>query len=557
MLHNKGPLLSINVGDQTTRTELIDDTLATFMGGRGVGTKLAHERIPFDADPLGSENRVFLTTGPLQASQMSFTGRMSMTSVSPLTDGLLSSNAGGFLSRNFADTGYSAIELYGSSEELIAIHVTDNSVEFETVPQLVDASISEVDDYISNSRELGEDHVAAIGPAGENQVRFASVMTSESRAFGRGGIGAVLGSKNVKAITFEGESPHSISVSEVSSTIHQEAATSESIMKRQGTTSLVDLINETEAFPSMYFEELSYPQYEKINGDRVEEKKYKRGTCSQCAFACKLPTKDEDRGVKTEGPEYETIMSFGGNCDVDDIVSIMKSNELCDDLGLDTISAGNTIAAYLAASDEFGNEELIHELIQKIAYREDEGDILADGIHRIHNELGVTDWTVKGMDFPAHDGRTLNGQGLSYAVSNRGADHMYSTLYAWEYPLVDQDEAVDPQGVKGKASLLIEQEQRRAIEDSGIMCRFSRGMQSEDRLSELFDTNYMDLLEIGEQIVTLERHFNNQRGITRSDDTLPYEIEGLEKALDNYYDEHEWTGEGVVPDSLAESAADV
>lgn len=557
MLHSQGPLLSINVKRRSTREESIDDVLKSFIGGRGVGTRLAHERIPFEAAPLGESNRIYVTTGPLQVSNMSYTGRMSITGISPLTNGLLSSNAGGFLSRNFAETGYSAVELKGASDDLLAIHITDEGVEFEEVPDLKGATISEVDNYIDESRGLGEEHVAAIGPAGENEVRFASVMTTEHRAFGRGGLGAVLGSKNVKAISFDGDSSLDIPIEEVAGDIHREAATTDHIMKRQGTTSVTDLANEIGSFPSYYFQEVSYPDYEHINGDRVEEKKYERATCSQCAFACKLPTRDESRGVETEGPEFETIMSFGGNCDIDDIVSIMQSNDLCDELGMDTISAGNTVAAYLASKDEFGNEELIHDLIKKIARREGIGDQLAEGIHRIHEDLGVDDWTVKGMSFSAHDGRTLNGQGLSFATANRGADHMYSTFYAWEYPLVGDDEAVDPEGLSEKAPLVVEQEKRRAIEDAGILCRFSRGMQSEKRLSDIFDVNYDRLLEIGEQIITLERHFNNSRGLDRDDDSLPYNLPEFQNALDEYYDAHEWEEDGTVPEELVERAASV
>ncbi|MFB6093655.1 MAG: aldehyde ferredoxin oxidoreductase family protein [Halanaeroarchaeum sp.] len=557
MLHDRGPLLTIDLTARDTTTERIDDVLSTFVGGRGVGTRLAHERVPFDADPLRPENRLYVTTGPLQTSRMSFTGRTSMTAVSPLTDGLLSSNAGGFLSRNVADTGYGAVELLGRADELLSIHVTDEGVEFEPVPHLAGATVSTVDEYVTESRGLGAEHVAAIGPAGENRVRFAAVMTTESRAFGRGGLGAVLGAKNVKALTFEGDSPPTIEVPAVATEIHRDAATSDSIMKRQGTTSVTDLANEIGSFPSYYFAETSYPASERINGDRVEEKKYERGTCSQCAFACKLPTRDEETGLETEGPEFETIMSFGGNCAVDDVVDVMQSNERCDELGLDTISAGNTIAAYLAANDAFGDVDLVHDLIEKIAHRAGEGDTLAEGIHRIHEKLGVEDWTVKGLDFSAHDGRTLHGQGLSFATANRGADHMYSTFYAWEYPLVDEDEAVDPEGLAGKAPLVVEQERRRAIEDAGIVCRFSRGMQSEERLESLFDADYETLLDVGERIVALERHFNNQRGIDRSDDDLPYDLPDFETALDEYYDAHDWNEDGTVPADLAERHATV
>lgn len=548
MLHAEGPLLSIDLADRRTHTEEIDDVLESFIGGRGVATKLAHDRIPFDADPLGPENRLYFTTGPMQMSFMSFTGRMNATALSPLTTGLASTNAGGFMSRNFADSGYSAVELVGESDELIAVHVTDDGVEFEPVPDLEQATVSEVSAYMDDHHGLGKDNIAAIGPAGENLVRFAAIMTTESRAFGRGGTGAVLGSKNVKAVTFEGDSAPEIDIPDISMDIHREASQVDHIMKRQGTTSVTDLANEMGTFPTRYFEDVRFDNYERINGSAVEAKKYKKGTCSACAFACKLPTRDEETGLETEGPEFETLMAFGGNCEVDDIVSIMQSNELCDEFGMDTISCGNTVAAYLKANDAFGDSDLVHETVEKIAYREDDGDLLAEGIHRCHDQLGVEDWTVKGMSFSAHDGRTLNGQGLSFATANRGADHMYATFYAWEYPLVSRDESVDPSGLEGKAPLVVEQEQRRALEDCGVICRFSRGMQSVERLEELFMADYDELLDVGERVVTLERHFNNQRGFDREDDELPYDLPDFEDALDDYYAAHGWNPDGTVPE---------
>ncbi|AUV83201.1 aldehyde ferredoxin oxidoreductase [Salinigranum rubrum] len=548
MRHAKGPLLSIDLTDRTTSEADITDVLASFIGGRGVGTKLAHDRVPFDADPLGEENRLYFTTGPMQHSQMSFTGRMNATAVSPLTDGLFSSNAGGFMSRNFTATGYGAVELRGASDELLALHVTDEGVEFEPVPDLAGATTSETVEYVEESQGLEAEHVANIGPAGENEVRFASIMTSESRAFGRGGLGAVLGAKGVKLITFDGDSTQEVDIPPIQMDVHREAATDDHIMKRQGTTSVTDLGNEVSALPTRYFSELQFEGVEGINGDRVEEKKFKKGTCSACAFACKLPTKDEERGVETEGPEFETVMSFGSNCAVDDIVDVMQSNELCDQLGMDTISAGDTVAAYLASEDEFGNVELVHETVEKIAHREGVGDLLAEGVARCHEELGVENWSVKGLEFPGHDGRTLQGQGLSFAVANRGADHMYATFYALEYPLVDKDQAMDPSGLDAKPQRLIDRENHHAVLDSGVVCKFSRGFVTDERLAELLGEEFDDLMAVGSRIVDLERHFNNQRGLDRDADTLPYELPGIEEALDDYYTARGWTAEGTVPD---------
>jgi aldehyde:ferredoxin oxidoreductase len=552
MLHNKGELLSIDVGEREYETENIDDVLESFIGGRGVGTKLAHDRTPFDVDPLGPDNRLYIASGPLQTSQMSFTGRMNVTGTSPLTDGLVSTNAGGFLSRNFADTGYSAVEITGQSDELVAVHVTDEGVEFEEVPELAEKPVSEVTEEMNDRHGLESENLATIGPAGEHEVRFASIMTSDSRAFGRGGMGAALGSKNVKCISFEGDSSPDVEIpEEVQQEIHKEAATSDSMMKRQGTSFATAVINDNFSLPTRYFSEMTFEQADGIDGDAVEGKKYKKGTCSQCAFACKLPTRDEETGLETEGPEFETAYALGSNAGVSDIVDLMKSNDLCDELGMDTISCGVAVSAYLEAEDEFGNAELVHELIEKIAHREGIGDTLAEGVGRFHDELGVENWTVKGLEFAGHDGRVIHGQGLSYAVSNRGADHMYSTLLEREY-----FGEMDPDGLEGKPPALVEDENFRAFQDSGVICSHSTtaGAAEYNEAELLFGVDIDELLEIGAEIVELERHFNNKRGMDRSDDTLPYEIPGFEDGLDQYYELRGWNADGTVPDQSGQSA---
>jgi aldehyde:ferredoxin oxidoreductase len=544
MRHAQGPILTVDVGEREATTTDVDDELSAFVGGRGLATKLAHDRIPFDADPFGPENGVYLATGPLQVSRMSFTGRMSLTGLSPLTDGLLSTNAGGYLSRNFADTGYSAVEITGQSDELLAVHVTDEGIEFEEVPELAGALVSEVTSHTNEAHGLESENLVTIGPAGENRVRFASVMTDDSRAFGRGGLGAVLGSKNVKCVSFRGDSRPEIDLpADLQTEIHREAATADDMMKRQGTTSGTEFINDNFSLPTRYFSEFEFEGAEEIGGDAVEEKKYETAACSVCAFACKLPTRDEERGVETEGPEFETVFSFGSNCGVDDVVNVMISNDLCDELGMDTISCGDAVAAYLAANDEFGNAELVHDLVEKIAYREGEGDLLAEGVARAHEELGVENWSVKALEHAAHDGRVLQGQGLSYAVANRGADHMYAGMLGLEY-----SGELDPEGLDGKPEVLIEQENRAAFRDSAIVCAFSSSYVADEHLEALFDADFEDLLAVGSRVVELERHFNNRRGMDRADDRLPYELPNFEAALDEYYELRGWNDDGTVPD---------
>jgi len=551
MLHAEGPLLTLDLSERSaTRTD-IDDLLEQFIGGRSLATALAHDRIPFDADPFGPENRAYLATGPLQQSKMSFTGRMSMTGLSPLTDGLVSTNAGGYLSGEFSGAGLSVLEVVGESDELLIAHVTDDGVEFEEVPHLEGAEVPEVSDHVAETRGLGPENCIAIGPAGENLVRFACVMTYDSRAFGRGGLGAVLGSKNLKAVTFEGEADPEIEIPDPPAMdVHQEAATSDDQMRRQGTTGGTEFINENFSLPTRYFEGYEFEDADKIGGDAVEDKKYKKGACSACAYACKLPTKDEAEGVETEGPEFETVYAFGSSQGVGDIVDVMKANELCDTLGMDTISAGVTVAAYLASEDEFGNAELAREVTEKIAYREDIGDRLAEGVHRAHGDLGVDDYTVKGMEFAAHDGRVLHGQGLSYAVANRGGDHMYAGMLGPEY-----SGEIDPEGTLGKSELLVQKENRNVIRDSGVVCAFAGDYVTDERLEQLLDHPYEDLLEIGARTIERERHFNNRRGKDVDDDGLPYEIPDLEDAVQEYYEERGLEADGTIPDGRVSTVA--
>ena len=547
MRHVLGPLLTVDVGARRSEASDIDDVLAAFVGGRGVGTRLAFDRIPSDADPLGPENRLYVAIGPLQASTTSFTGRTSATALSPLTGGLLSSNAGGFLSRNVAETGYAAIEVLGRSDAPLWVHVTDDGVAFDPVPELAGATVSTVVEHVAEARALGPDAVVCIGPAGENEVRFASMMTSGTRAFGRGGLGAVLGSKNVKCLTFAGDSARRIEFPPVADEVHREAAESEHVMKRQGTAGLTEFANEIGALPTRYFSESSFEGAAGIGGDAIEEKKYRKGTCSACAFACKLPTRDAETGLETEGPEFETVMAFGSNAGVDDLTAVMAANERCDELGLDTISCGDVVSAYLASEGRLGDADALADLVERIAHREGIGDTLAEGIHRVHEALGVDDWTAKGMEFPAHDGRTLNGQALAFATSNRGADHLYGSMYVREYPLVDRERAIDRDGVVGKADLLVERENRNAVLDSAIACKFSRGFLTDARLAALLDTTVEELQALGARIVDLERRCNNERGFDRDDDALPYDLPGLEAELSAYYDRRGWNEDGTVP----------
>ncbi|MFB6119302.1 aldehyde ferredoxin oxidoreductase C-terminal domain-containing protein [Halosegnis sp.] len=548
MLNAVGPLLSIDVGTGETTEFEIDPMLERTVGGRALGTALAHERIPFDADPFGPENRLYLTRGPLQASRLSFTGRLSLTGLSPLTDGLLSSNAGGYLSECLAATGYAAVEFVGASDELVAVHITDETVTVESVPKLAGAHVSDISEQMTADYGLGAGHCLAIGPAGEHCVRFASAMTADSRAFGRGGLGAVLGAKNIKCVTVDGDVTPSVDLpAETVERVEQAVADSDHPMRESGTPAATEFINEEFGLPTRYFSEQAFEDVDAIGGEAIADKKYRAATCANCAFACKLPTRDEATGVETEGPEFETLYAFGANQGVSDLVDVMRANELCDELGLDTISAGVTVAAYLASKDAFGDAALARETLKKIAYREGIGDTLAEGVARCHDELGVEDWTVKRLEFAGHEGRVCHGQGLAYAVANRGADHLYAGVHGLEY-----DGKLPARGLEGKAETIVEQENRRAFRDSAILCEFAAAtdLLGVDDYEQLFDAPADRLFAVGARCVDRERHFNNQRGYDRAADTVPYadSLPGFERERAAYYEARGWTPDGRVPE---------
>jgi len=381
MLHSTGPLLSIDVGERTTVETDITEVQERYIGGRGVATRLAHERVPFDADPLGPENRAVFTTGPMQASQMSFTGRTNCTALSPLTDGLLSSNAGGFVSRHLAATGYGAIELAGASDELVVLHVRDDGVEFEAVPGLAGATVSETTDYLDDEHDIPSDRTAVIGPAGENEVRFASIMTTEERAFGRGGqvgrgprieerqgrhVRRRFGARPRDQRDRQRDPPRG----RHRGPHHERAGDGggDGPRKRDGRVAVVLLLRAL----------LRGRRGDQRRGRRGEE--VQEGNLLQRARSPASSRPATRRAAsRPKAPSSRWRWRSARTRGVDDIVDVMESNRLCDEYGLDAISAGNTIAAYLAAEDEFGNRELIWDLVDKIAQRDGVGDQLAEG----------------------------------------------------------------------------------------------------------------------------------------------------------------------------------
>lgn len=553
-------VLRVDLSNSKLSVEIIKERPVGAIGGRGLATYLLLRDVDANIKPMDAENKLIFSNGPLWGTQMPFAGRTNVTSISPLTNTILSSNAGGGISFG----KYDALIIEGQAESPVYLHIGKGDVKEGPDVQILDATDIWGKGTIETTLTLTQRHslynnpVITIGPAGENQVYFASIITRLHHAFGRGGLGAVMGSKNLKAIVShqENESRQAgrISCTELETHLIKKVFDTPSSLKTQGTVSVVDIVNANEALPTRYFEDVTFESADRINGDAFDEYVVGRTTCVGCTVACKKITYSKKHDVTASGPEYETVMSFGsneGNSDIDDII---KSNHLCNDLGMDTISCGNVIGALMKASESglvapadmisFGDSP--HEMMGSIAKRSGIGNLLADGVEVFAQHVGIESMTVKGLDCPGHDARGVAGQGLGYMTSNRGADHMYSSFFIHEYYQPDRHD------VRNKAGALIAAENTNAFFDSMILCSFSKlffdNSDFEDILSSVLQTpaSFDDIQTIGSDIIEMERRFNCMRGFSILDDVLPERMRPahVEEELANYYRLRGWNENG-------------
>jgi aldehyde:ferredoxin oxidoreductase len=437
--------------------------------------------------------------------------------------------------------GYDAIVLQGASSNLIFLEIDGGAVRFH------DASFLRGKDALETERMLREQYegnaaVLTIGPAGENLVKYAYVNNDQGRCLGRTGVGAVLGSKRVKALVLFGEHKKTADDPELLHRFQREIlgkgknSPSTAAFQAYGTSMIVDLTCHVEAFPSRYWQEGTVSHVEDINGEAlmrtcdVEPK-----ACGHCFIKCIRSTSIRDgrhKGLKVDGPEYETIYAFGGLNEVADIREIAYLNDMCDRLGMDTITAGNVTAFAIEAykrnridfAVDYGQVDRIAELLRMIAYREGIGALLAEGVRAASLELGLEEIAihVKGLEPPGYEPRYLQGMGLSYAVADRGACHLRGTFYKPEL-----SGFIDPLSNEGKAQMLIDYEDRMTIMDTLILCRFYRDLVGWDEMSKIVQgttglrLSEADLRRIAADIAHTVRRFNLREGMTPEDDTLP------------------------------------
>lgn len=538
-----GKVLHINLSQRSFEEEPIgEEVYRKLLGGKGLATHLLLNNAKAGLDPLSEDNVIIFAVGPATDTKIFGSSRYGVFTKSPLTGIYCESYAGGSVAEPISRTGYDTIIIKGASRKPVWIEVSNGSVNFHDASHIWGKDTYATEDSIRREVEVKDAGVGVIGPAGERLVRFALIENNYWRSAGRAGAGAVLGSKKIKAIAFHGNEKRRVArpdmLDEFWKDIGSKAKTNPVAMayKKSGTPMLVAINNIAGSFPTRYWSAGTFDKWQNISADALLEKcQVKPKACPKCFLACGRLTEVIDgrhKGLEIEGPEYETIYAFGGLCLIDDIREIAYLNDLCDRLGMDTITAGNLAAFTIEASHrksigeqiEYGDVDGIAVLLNKIARKEGIGATLAEGIRHASKEWGLEDLAihVKGLEPPGYDPRVLKGMGLAYAISDRGACHLRATFYKAELSGM-----MPPEQIEGKAALLIDFEDRHTLFDALIICRFFRDLYPWEALSLIINgttgmvLDKKGLQEIASNIINKAREFNLREGMAIEDDTLP------------------------------------
>jgi len=550
-------LLRINLSHQKSTVEPIaESVLRSYLGGKGLGSYLLLKENPPHIDPFSPKNRLIFTLGPLADTPFYGSSRYAVFTKSPQTGIYSESYSGGKITLSFSRTGYDAIIIEGKSKHPIFLEISDQEVVFHSASSLWRKETYEAEEAIL--KKVGKDSRAlVIGPAGENLVKFAVIESEHGRSLGRAGIGAVMGSKKLKGIAFHGKKRREIadpsSLKRLSRAFKERVKGNEIIYmyKKYGTPMLVSIMNTIGAFPTQYWSKGTLEGWEGISAESLMERcQVSSIACPSCFMSCGKISEVKQgrhRGLRIMGPEYETIYAFGGLCMVNSIEEIIYLNDLCDRLGIDTITAGNLAAFAIEASKSkkikdnvhYGEVDGIAEILTKIAYRKGVGRILSEGVRHAAKvwEMEEEAIHVKGLEPAGFDPRVLKGMGLAYATSDRGACHLRATFYKSE--LSGQ---ISPNQIKGKAKLFVDYEDKMTLFDALILCRFYRDLITWKDLQEIiqsscgFSLNKKSLKTMASGIINLTRAFNQQEGVTKKEDKLPRRffrevLQGTEKTI--------------------------
>lgn len=538
-----GKLLRVDLRSQTYQAETIPpEILKRYLGGKGLGSYLLLNNVPALIDPLSPENKLIFVVGPAAGTRVPGSSRYGIYSKSPQTGGYAESYAGGKVAPKIKATGYDAIILEGRAKEPVLLEISDQGIKFYPAGDLWGKETYATEDAAKERVGIPDAQAVVIGPAGENLVRLACIENNYWHSAGRGGLGAVLGSKNVKAVVFHGQAVAPVAdeamlkkfISDLVNTGKDLPAVKN--YRKYGTPMMVSLLNTFKAFPTRYWSRGVLEGWEKISGEAlINNFRVTPKSCPNCFLACsKLTevTSGTRAGIKIEGPEYETIYAFGGLCCIDRLEDIIYLNDLCDRLGMDTISAGNLVSLAMEARDRglntgfpaYGDAEGAGKLLKELACRKGQGAVLSDGIVQASKALNLEDIAihVKGLEPSGYDPRVLKGVGLGYATSARGACHLRATFYKPELAGI-----ISPESIDGKAALYIEYEDRLTVFNTLILCVFFRDMLQWSELQVLikaltgWDYSAEELRQTANDIITMTRRFNLREGIGKEYDTLP------------------------------------
>jgi len=596
-----GQLLRVNLSSGEISKEAVNMEWARdYIGGRGLATKYLYEEVDPTTDPLGPGNKLIFAPGPLTGTSASCGARYMVLCKSPLTGAIACSNSGGYWGPELKFAGYDMIIFEGKAEKPVYLWIYNDAVELRDASHLWGKGVWDTEDAIRAEVAEPDCRIAGIGPAGENLVRFACVVNDKHRAAGRSGVGAVMGSKNLKAVAVRGTRGLSIAnpdaffaaVADANAKL-EDAPVTGAGLPAYGTPILVNVINEHGALPVKNFQLSQFAEAENVSGETLAETRLvAKKSCFACTIACgrvtKLPGDAQGKYMVTtskrnwsnagEGPEYENTWALGPDCGVSDLDAIIKANWLCNDYGMDPISFGATLAAAMELYEKgligdeqtdmplkFGSGDALVAMAEKTAFREGFGNELAAGASRMTAKFGHPEFFmgVKGQEFPAYDPRGIQGMGLGYATSNRGACHLRS--YTVSPEILGIPEKMDPFTTEEKPDIVKLFQDATAVVDSTGLCLFlTFGIGLDEIVPELdaaTGAGYTvdNALEAGERIWNLERMFNIKAGITGADDALPKRItdegiaEGPNKGMVNklgdmlpeYYKLRGWDENGV------------
>ena len=592
-------VLRVNLSTGQIRKEAVPETMIKdFIGGRGVGSKLLMDNMDPKIDALDPRNPLIFATGPVTGTYAPTGGRYMVVTKSPLTGAIASSNSGGYWGPALRFAGYDYLLLDGAAKGPVYLYIHDDKVEVRDAKHLWGKIVDDTENMIREETHP-EVRVASIGPGGENRARTACVMNDKGRAAGRSGVGAVMGSKNLKAVAVLGTKGLKIS--------NPEAFTKAVLKGRDklvkgattagltmlGTAGTVSYMNMVGMLPTNKFQMGVFAGAAAVDGTVVKKDFMTRNRgCHSCMIHCGRVTKITGHGQfdgRGEGPEYETIFGVGTDCGVSNLAAVIKANYLCNEFGLDTLEAGISIATamelaekgYIPESDigfplKFGDPEALVKLLEAQAHRTGPiGHWLAEGGYRLAEHYGHPELFMgsKKQGFAAYDPRGSIGMGLAYATSNRGACHLRGYTVSLEH--FGNPIKLDPFTTKDKPYWLTILQNTTSFVDASGICLFSTfdmspGEDVTDMVSEVLGERIGgpdEMLKIGERIWNLERLFNNAAGMTRADDSLPPRItsepltEGASKGhvvdlqpmLDEYYQLRGWDPQGrPTPEKLRE-----